>query len=331
MRPLVTVIMPVHNAAETLSAAIDSVLAQGYAPLQFIAVDDGSTDTSLEVLKRFDGRIEVHRQQGQGPAVARNLALSHARGLYLAFIDADDVWLPGKLDLQVAYLDAHPEVSAVFGRFKRWEATPGGDFPRPPTTRAQSIHGDVSIEDRFRSTSLSGSLYVDLLLDSVVHIITAMVRRDAVHAMGGFDTSLATGSDYEFWLRFSRAHRMTQLDQVMAWYRIHPQSITKRPREENAEYSILLRALADHGSKGPDGREVSPDRIARRLFDIAFGHGYLLFWQGHWAMSRASFSRAWRHRRWYPKVWVYGLLTLIWSHPPAWFATIISRRIQRPT
>jgi glycosyltransferase involved in cell wall biosynthesis len=331
MRPLVTVIMPVYNGAETLQSAVQSVLVQGYEPMQFIAVDDGSTDASLERLASFGSAIEVYRQSRKGPAEARNLALSHTRGSYVAFIDADDVWLPGKLQLQVAYLDAHPEVSAVFGRFERWEAGPQGDFQTPPLHGMPVDHREAPTKERFRTTALTGCLYADLLLDSAVHIITAMVRREAASAIGGFDASLATGSDYDFWLRFSRANRMTQLDQVMAWYRIHPHSITKRPRIENAEYSILVRTLAEHGPKGPDDREVAPALIAQRLFDIAFGHGYLLFWQGHWDMARPSFHQAWVHRPWYPKVWVYGLLTVIWSQPPAWFATIICRKIQRPT
>ena len=318
--PLVTVIMPVFNASATLAQALNSVLAQGYGALDIIAVDDGSTDDSREVLATFGSALRVLHQSRKGPAAARNLAIHHARGELIAFLDADDVWLPGKLLSQVAYLQAHPKVSAVFGRFERWEAQAGdGRFAEPPP---QAAYEEAAARWRDRpepsqTTRFHGNLYADLLLDSVVHIITALVRRSAIHEVAGFDVSLTTGSDYDFWLRLSREHRIDQLDACVAWYRIHAHSITRQARPRNAEYTILLRVLAQHGARGADGRAVSPRQIQRRLFGIAFGHGYLLFWRGQVAHARRAFAQALSHSFWHPKVWVYWLLTFVRAGRPA--------------
>lgn len=319
--PLVTVVMPVFNASATLAQALNSVLWQGYEAIEIIAVDDGSTDDSRELLAAYGDAVRVLHQRKQGPAAARNLALQHAQGEYIAFVDADDVWLPGKLLSQVAYLQAHSDVSAVFGRFMRWEAsTQEGRFVEPPL-RAAYEEAAVRWRDQaelFKTTSLQGNLYADLLLDSVVHIITALVRRSAIDDVQGFDASLNTGSDYDFWLRLSRAHRIDQLDDCVAWYRIHAQSITRQPWPQNAEYIILLRTLAQHGARGADGRAVSDLEIQRRLFGIAFGHGYLHFWHGQSVHARRAFAQALSHSFWHPKLWVYWVLTFLRpGHPVA--------------
>lgn len=318
--PLVTVVMPVFNASATLAQALNSVLWQGYEAIEIIAVDDGSTDDSRELLAAYGDAVRVLHQSKQGPAAARNLALQHARGEYIAFVDADDVWLPGKLLSQVAYLQAHPDVSAVFGRFIRWEAsTQERRFVEPPLLAAYE-EAAVRWRDQaelFKTTSLQGDLYADLLLDSVVHIITALVRRSAIDDVHGFDASLNTGSDYDFWLRLSRAHRIDQLDDCVAWYRIHAQSITRQPWPQNAEYAILLRTLAQHGARGADGRTVSDLEIQRRLFGIAFGHGYLHFWHGQSVHARRAFAQALSHSFWHPRLWVYWILTFLRPGHPA--------------
>lgn len=314
VQPLVSVIMPVFNASSTLAQALNSVLWQGYEAIEIVAVDDGSTDDSLRVLGTYGDAVRVLQQHQQGPASARNLALQHVRGQYVAFIDADDVWLPGKLPSQVAYLQSHSDVSAVFGRFSRWEAgAADGRFAEPPAQEAyeEAARRWLAQPEPLRTTALQGDLYADLLLDSVVHIITSLVRRSAMDAAQGFDASLRTGSDYDFWLRLSRQHRIDQLDDCVAWYRIHADSITRQPWPENAEYLILRRALERYGARGADGRVVSDHELQRRLFGISFGHGYLHFWHGQAEHARRAFAQALSHSFWHPKAWAYWLLTFV--------------------
>src|SRR5438128_3215870 len=98
----VTVIMPVFNREHLVRRALESVLSQTYKPDQIIAVDDGSTDGTPAILRSFSPSVTVLAQNNQGPYPARNLALQHARGDYIAFLDSDDLWMPLKLEKQVS-------------------------------------------------------------------------------------------------------------------------------------------------------------------------------------------------------------------------------------
>ena len=109
--PLVSVIIPVKNGKQYIHECIDSVLAQNYPALDIVVVDDGSDDYDYRLLTQLDARIRVFRRAGQGVSKARNFAMQQALGEFFAFLDADDVWFPGKLRAQLRYFDAHPEVA----------------------------------------------------------------------------------------------------------------------------------------------------------------------------------------------------------------------------
>ena len=132
-RPLVSAIVPVHNGERYLGAALESIFAQRYEPLEVIVVDDGSRDGSVAVAAQF--AVRLVRQENRGVAAARNRGLAEARGDLLAFLDQDDAWPPGKLDTQVAFLAANPAVDFVLGAIAvlaepgvappRWAPRPG--------------------------------------------------------------------------------------------------------------------------------------------------------------------------------------------------------------
>ena len=112
--PGVSVVIPVYNGEQYLADAIQSVRDQTYQNVEVIVVDDGSTDESADVAKKFGEAIRYVHQSNGGVGKARNTGIAAARGAYLAFLDQDDLWLPDKLAVQVAYLDSHPEVGAVY-------------------------------------------------------------------------------------------------------------------------------------------------------------------------------------------------------------------------
>ena len=293
--------MPAYNARAYIAQAVASVLAQDYANLELLVVDDGSTDGTAQHPALQDRRIHILQQANSGPAAARNLGLAQARGDLVAFIDADDLWLQSKLSAQVSYLQAHPDISIVFGGFHRWEPAADGHFVMPIVTPAPS--------DAHTLIQPSGWIYTDLLLDSVIHIITAMVRKPVFDSVGVFDTRLATGEDYDFWLRVSRQFKIDQLAQTLACYRIHPVSLTTIPRPESNEYRVLTQALQTWGVIGPDGQTVDGETLRNRLFGICFGHAYLHFWNGSRRQARKAFAQALGHSFWHPKVWMYWLLS----------------------
>ena len=104
MTPLISVIMPAYNALPYIDQAIRSVLDQDYPNIELIVVDDGSRDGTPELAEQFGDRVKVLRQKNAGPAAARNKGIAASRGDFIAFLDADDVWLPGKASMQVQYL-----------------------------------------------------------------------------------------------------------------------------------------------------------------------------------------------------------------------------------
>src|SRR5438034_9298591 len=109
----VSVIIPTYNYARYLAAAIESALAQTYAPLEIIVVDDGSTDDTLRILGAYGNRLRVLRQANQGAGAARNAGIAAARGEYVAFLDSDDLWHPRKLELQLARFASDPDLGLV--------------------------------------------------------------------------------------------------------------------------------------------------------------------------------------------------------------------------
>lgn len=258
--PLVSVIIPVFNAAPYLRESIDSVLGQDYPSIELILVDDGSTDGSHEILSSYGERIRVLRQDRKGPAAARNRGVGIARGAYIAFHDADDVWLPGKLSTQMDFVREHPEFRIVFGQFAFWRPDANARYPDPTQLLEQPELWEIKQE-------LSGKIFVDQLIESSIAMITPVVHREVFDAIGGFDESLLGGSDYDFWLKATYRFNAHKLPYCFAAYRLHASSVTRTPKPTNFAFTVLKRAVDAHGVTGPDGRHADPIRVAQRLAD----------------------------------------------------------------
>lgn len=296
--------MPAYNVTRYIEESIRSVLSQNYSNIELIVIDDGSSDGTPELAARFGSRVKVLRQKNAGPAAARNRGIAEARGEFIAFLDADDVWLPGKITLQVQYLQAHPDVGVVFGHFLRWRSLPDGAFAAPPTP--------ISVDTAFTLVpEHSGWVYKALLFDSVIHIITAMIRRSVIEKVDLLDESLVTGEDYDFWLRVSQHFRADKLASTLAYYRMHASSTTKIPRKENNEYKVLLNAIEAYGLKGPDGVAASAADLRQRFFQLCFSHGYLHIRSGDAKVAQGAFREALKYAPLKPKVWVYWVLASI--------------------
>lgn len=216
--PLVSVIVPVFNAARFLAEAITSVLRQDHRPLEIVVVDDGSTDGSAAVAS---GRAEAHaevrlirRPRNAGPADARNAALAGARGDLIGFLDADDRMAARRLSFQVDYLRRRPEIDVVIGS-EEVQLEPGVTPPawvrRPPETWPR--HYPMSM----------------------------LVRRPVFDRVGAFDERLRVGSDADWLYRAAAAGAtIALLDRVMVHRRIHGENLTYRTDELRR---TILRSL----------------------------------------------------------------------------------------
>ena len=193
--PLVSVVIPAFNAEAFLAEAITSVLTQDYKDVEVVVVDDGSGDGTMAVAERFPVRCLA--QQNAGQAAARNAGISAARGALVAFLDADDLWLPGKLSTQVAYLLAHRDVGYVLSHMQR-VLSPGAAWP--PGTPAKWF-------DEPQPGTLPSA---------------ALVRRCVLDAVGPFDTRFRHGSDTDWQARAADAGVSWRLlPDVLVQYRIH--------------------------------------------------------------------------------------------------------------
>ncbi|MBX3001085.1 MAG: glycosyltransferase family 2 protein [Caldilineaceae bacterium] len=179
-QPLISVIVPVYNGERFLRAALDSILAQSYTPWELIVVDDGSTDNSaaivagLPILEKT--RLLLARQPNQGSSAARNWGIELATGELLAFLDADDLWLPHKLERQVAHLAAQPELDGVVGHMESF-VEPGFAWP----------------------ASLNREYYEQR--PPIYSFCTLLIRRSAMMKIGLLDLNYHTAEDTEWFFR----------------------------------------------------------------------------------------------------------------------------------
>lgn len=229
--PRVSIIIPTFNCMAFLGSAIDSVLAQTYTDYEIIVVDDGSTDKTRERIAEYADKIKYFHQLNQGVSAARNLALTHATGEFIAYLDADDMWQPGKLEAQVSYLDSHKQCGMV--------------------------HTEVSVIDEDgkiihicfnRETGRSvpqGKCLNDLLQRCHIQTLTVMERRSCLDKAGPFDLRLPVAQDYMHWIMLAiNGVEVGYLDQPFGMYRWRKGSLMSSQsrlwRDLSAIYHFIL-------------------------------------------------------------------------------------------
>lgn len=212
-RDTVSVIMPNYNGAAFLAEAIDSVLAQTHHPLEIIVVDDGSSDASDEILAQYAADVRVLRlAHSARPGLVRNQGIAVARGELIAFIDADDVWLPHKLATQIEYLRAHPDMSLVHSNMQVIDAQ--GRYQRDIFL---GVPGSQGLSDEYAEPA-----FLQLVNgDSNVWTSSVLVRRACLTKAGGFAEDLTVGEDYHLWIRIARSFRIGFIPEPLAKHRKH--------------------------------------------------------------------------------------------------------------
>ncbi len=297
LKPTVSVVIASFNSGRTIAEALDSVLAQDYRPLDIVIVDDGSTDDTLRALQPYLDSVRVFSQANAGPAAARNTALQHAQGELVAFVDADDVWLPGKLSAQVRLLEARPEIGAVCTRWQPWHADADGAYRMPTPMRHLTV-GDQIDPER------CGWRYTHLLLGSEMLTSAVMMRRQVIDELGPFDPTLRNGEDYDYWLRLSRIRQIVRLASVGVLYRQWVGSETGTPKPVNYELRVLENALARWGQEGPDGARVDAQALERRIERMRLEHGYAHLLRGSADVALRAYLHAISRHPWNVKFWL---------------------------
>lgn len=239
---LVSIIVPCYNYGWLLSETLDSVLAQTYTQWECIIIDDGSIDNTQHVATRYQGQDSRFRYQYQsngGMSSARNYGLSLAQGKYIQFLDADDLLKPQKLAIQVAYLDAHPEVDVVYGDVRYFRHN-------EPTVLNHSI--DMKNTIWMSKLEGKGIGVIERLVEQNQLVINAPLLRSAMaHQVGLFSETLRSMEDWEFWLRCAiqgACFHYQSLPETWALVRVHPTS-TSQNKPRMLSYARQVREQLD--------------------------------------------------------------------------------------
>ncbi len=271
---LVSVVIPSYNCASFLGDAVNSALAQTHRDVEVLVIDDGSTDGTEAVLASFGDRVRLFRQDRAGPSAARNRGVLHARGRYVAFLDADDLWLPHKLARQVEHMTRHPDVALVYADYTR-----GADPAVPSEPRLRHY--------RHRAT---GDVFHNLLRENFIHTSSVLVRREALAQAGLFDPSLRGSEDLDLWLRVARWGRVGCVEEPLLWVRQHKGNTTRGVEFLRHQVKTTRVLLARWGDD-----PLAASLIRRRLAVCSYDLAYAEQTRGAYGPARSAYLDSARH------------------------------------
>ena len=302
---MVSVIIPTYNRARLVGGAVESVLAQDYANVEIIVVDDGSKDDTLAMMGKAyggDSKVRCLPKANGGVSSARNLGIRESRGEFVAFLDADDAWLPGKLTLQLECLRRFPmagmvwtDMSAVDGGGKvlheRYLRKMYSAYEHYPSARSLFVKnfqeariGDVD--------AFCGDIFSPMVLGNLVHTSTVLLRRERLMKVGFFDESFKTGEDYPFHLKTCREGPVAYVDAATIRYAVGLADALTSP-EKMIEISLnFLRTFEQTLAADHDRISLAPALIRERLADAYSWVGQEHLNAGLDAKARAFFIKS---------------------------------------
>ncbi|NOI22118.1 glycosyltransferase family 2 protein [Vibrio mediterranei] len=239
----ISIIIPTFNCVKYLPKAIESVLSQTHQELEIIVVDDNSTDSTSSYLSNInDSRMQTITTSGLGASGARNLGISRASGDYIAFLDADDFWMPTKLERQLNFHQSHPELAATFTNYQH------------VTEQYEAIIDCFGYWNKFQSDSRQHIVMDDalefVLQNNVIGTSTVMIKAEIFRDIAPFDSSLEYGEDLDLWLRICEQHPLGALNSIEVGYVMRQGSTTQtndnRLRNLKSLEAILHRYTSAH-------------------------------------------------------------------------------------
>ena len=224
--PKVSIIIPAYNAESTIIFTINSVQKQTYTDFEAIVIDDGSTDRTAKIVREIiDARIKLFCYKNEGLPVARNRGVDLAKGEYIAFLDADDLWTPDKLEQQLAALEADPEAGVVY-------------------SQTCCIDRQGNFLYNCEPVYFQGNVLKELLLTNFLHNgSNLLIRREAIETVGGFDRDLNSCEDWDYYLRLAERYSFAVVPKYQIFYRQTENNMSSNvARMKQAGYIVLERA-----------------------------------------------------------------------------------------
>jgi glycosyltransferase involved in cell wall biosynthesis len=226
----VSVVIPTFNCGRFVTEAVESVLAQTVVPAEVIVIDDGSTDDTPTRLARYAWRVRYVRQSNQGVSEARNHGVRLALGDYIAFLDADDVWHPRKLELQLEVLARRPDLGLLGTSLFAWPATAFADLRRTANLPLTPVTWERLVAKNWLVTS------------------TILARADVLRQAGPFDSRLQGPEDHDMWIRVAELTATANLTLPLTGYRYVPTSLSKQARRMEDGMRQILQKLEARGA-----------------------------------------------------------------------------------
>lgn len=283
---MISVVIPVYNAAPYVRASIESALSQTYRPMEILCINDASTDGSREILESFGDSIALfHHHEAKGASAARNLGISKASGDWVAFLDADDLWDPQKLELQMS-------------------AATDQDSILHADSRAIDAEGNVTDESINKRLVVPSPTLSDVVIANQVLMLTAVVRRKALNSVRGLDESNRWAAlDWQLWLRLAATgHRFRYLNRALASYRIHGNNMTANREKHLRGHLYALRRTRE---EYPEAFGTAERRAYwRRMSDLHYQLALQVHARGGHREASAEFLRAARCRPLRVRAWV---------------------------
>lgn len=274
--PIISVIMPVYNAERYIAEAVESILAQTFTDFEFLIIDDGSTDGSLEILERYaaqDARIRLRSRPNTGYVVALNEMLADARGEFIARMDADDISKPERFAIQLRLFEEFPEAVCVGCRTMLID--PDGDALRP--FGSYVTHEDI---DQAHMQGRGGAISHPSM----------MARADAIQQVAGYRPELCPAEDIDLCLRLAELGTLRNCEDILLAYRLHPESVGHQRR-------VLQRERCFEAVRQAHERRNLPFTMTehdKTLSDIDHLRGIYCRW-GWWALRAGNVRVARKH------------------------------------
>ncbi len=289
---MISVIIPTYNSDTYICEAIDSVLHQTYLDYEIIVIDDGSTDNTRTIINNNYPLVRYFYVENNGVSAARNLGISKAQGELIAFLDADDKWLPEKLEKQAALFKTDETLGLVF--------TENYFF---------NEQGISEFSANKKSRLMQGDIVRNIFLNSYVVTSTVMVRKCVFNQVGLFEEELAVAEDDNMWMRIGIKYGIALLDERLVHYRITAGSLS-------SDFSALVIGVTKHieilRTRYSDLYEsLGTFTIRRKYADLYYSQAYSDFDQGNYTASRSHFIDSFMSNPFRIQSWLYFFSTYL--------------------
>jgi glycosyltransferase involved in cell wall biosynthesis len=343
IEPSVSVIIPTYNRAKFLPGAIQSVLNQTFSNVEIIVVDDGSTDDTRQELEPFRKKIHYLATKNKGASHARNIGMKAASGKYIAFLDSDDLYLPYKLELEVSFMESHPEAGLVFTEFS---ATDGSAILEEYHLRAfhgiydrkgwsyedvYPLKGELICASAGKPTPYYiGDIFKYVLMGPLVVSTTVLFPREILKEVGYQNENYRYCEEYEFVVRICKRHKVAFLNIPTYLYCYHPNQISKVKQARTKQKmltdieteKVITQAILDWGYNDPDYYLLNRDWLDRQLAEqyLCLGEKWLELGNSQKARecfkTGDTFDPVWGGNR---QSWWFSFLPEIMRRGISWF------------